>query len=497
MRLDYLFMKPEDFTGDSLVFFVPKYEKLIDKKLKELDRATGGSVTAMLESEEFNGGENGIVTIMKPAGYKATRVILVGLGERKNINADTCRKAAGRVSRYKGLTSSVSTAFILLEADKESYFQAVIEGYLLGSYKLLDYKTGENRENKNKLENITFIVDDKRFIKTVKRGVERGQIIAEGQNMVRLMAFTPANYLTPTILANKAQQLAKEHKFKCRVLDKKAINSEKMGAFLAVAQGSDEPPKFIILEYNGGRENQKPVVLVGKGITFDSGGISLKPGLNMHEMKGDMTGSAVVLNTIVTAARLKLPLNIVGLIPTTENMPSGVAVKPGDIVTSRKGLTIEIINTDAEGRLILADALDYASKFNPQAVIDIATLTGASLYILGYSGAPILGNNKKLLKYAETASENTGEKTWSLPIWEDHREQMKSGIADLVNSGGRPAGTIAAAAFLENFIGDWPWLHIDIAYVDIEPKGLPYIPKGATGIGLRFLIDILSNWKKL
>jgi len=178
-------------------------------------------------------------------------------------------------------------------------------------------------------------------------------------------------------------------------------------------------------------------------------------------------------------------------------MPSGVAVKPGDIVTSRKGLTIEIINTDAEGRLILADALDYASKFNPQAVIDIATLTGASLYILGYSGAPILGNNKKLLKYAETASENTGEKTWSLPIWEDHREQMKSGIADLVNSGGRPAGTIAAAAFLENFIGDWPWLHIDIAYVDIEPKGLPYIPKGATGIGLRFLIDILSNWKKL
>ena len=232
-------------------------------------------------------------------------------------------------------------------------------------------------------------------------------------------------------------------------------------------------------------------MLVGKGVTFDSGGISLKPGQDMHEMKGDMTGSAVVIAAMITAARLKLKINLVALTPLTENMPSGHATRPGDIVVSRQGKTIEIINTDAEGRLILADALDYANKFKPQAVIDVATLTGAALYVLGYAGAPIMGNNTKLLDRISAAADVTAEKVWAMPIWDEHRDQMKSGIADLVNSGGRAAGTIAAGAFLENFIGDWPWAHIDIAYVDIEHGGKAYIPKGATGIGLRLLTEVL------
>jgi len=269
-----------------------------------------------------------------------------------------------------------------------------------------------------------------------------------------------------------------------------------MGALLSVSQGSVEPPRFIILEYKGAAARKAPIVLVGKGVTFDSGGISIKPSLNMHEMKQDMTGAAVMLSTIVTVARLKLPLNIVTLIPSTENMPSSNAVKPGDIIKTRKGLTVEIINTDAEGRLILADALDYASKFKPEAVIDIATLTGAALLILGYAGAPIVCNNRKLANSLRKAADLSAERVWELPLWDDFREAMKSPIADLWNSGGRPAATLTAAAFLENFIGDYPWAHIDIAYKDTEPNGTEYTPKGPTGFGTRLLVEMLSNWRK-
>jgi len=270
-----------------------------------------------------------------------------------------------------------------------------------------------------------------------------------------------------------------------------------MGALLAVGQGSERPPRVVIINYQGGKKGGRPIVLVGKGITFDSGGICLKKALDMDEMKGDMSGGGIVLATVVTAARLGLKQNITGIIPLAENMPSGRAVKPGDIVTSRKGKTIEIINTDAEGRLILADALDYANEFNPKAVIDIATLTGATKYILGYAGIPFLGNNDKLIDLVKAASDRCGELVWPLPIWDEHREMMKSSIADLKNSAGPYSGTITASAFLENFIGQWPWAHIDIACVDLEKKGRPYIPKGQTGIGLRLLIELLSNWKKV
>jgi leucyl aminopeptidase len=497
MKLQFAAERLADYSVDSLVLFVPQYDKLADKKLRELDAAADGALTTLLESGEFSGKTDETAVVLCPDGYGARRVILVGLGESGKINADSYRKAAGSVSRHKSLMSSAKAAFHLVRTEKEGYFQAIIEGYLLGSYKLLKYKTGESKKDKNKLATITFALDSRRPLSKIEKAVERGRIVAEGQLLVRDLASTPGDELTPSALAETAARLASENKVKCRVLDEKAIEKEKMGALLAVARGSVQPPRFVILEYNGGRAGQKPVVLVGKGITFDSGGISLKPGQDMWEMKGDMTGAAVVISAIITAARLRLPLNLVALAPAAENMPSGKAIKPGDIVTSRKGLTIEVINTDAEGRLILADALDYADKFRPQAVIDVATLTGAALYVLGYSGAPFFTNRPELSRRISRASDVTGERTWAMPIWDDHRELMKSPIADLANTGGRPAGTITAAAFLENFIGDWPWAHIDIAYVDLEPKGRPYIPKGATGIGLRLLIEVLSRWKKL
>jgi leucyl aminopeptidase len=374
--------------------------------------------------------------------------------------------------------------------------QAAVEGYLLGSFKMLDYKSGKDKEDKAKLSEIVILVDSRGKVNKAEAAVKRGEIIAEGQLMVRRLATMPSNDLTPQSYARKMQELARKDKVECQILDETAIRKEKMGLVEAVAKGSQEPPRFVILKYRGAAAGVKPIVLVGKGVTFDSGGISLKPAQDMHEMKGDMTGSAVVLATILTAARLKIKQNVVALMPLVENMPSGHAQKPGDIAVSRKGLTVEIINTDAEGRLILADALDYANKFNPQAVIDIATLTGAALFVLGYAGAPVLGNRKALMDQLRAASKNTAEAIWEMPIWDDHREAMKSSLADLVNSGGRPAGTITATAFLENFIGDWPWAHIDIAYVDVEPKGKPYIPKGATGIGLRLLVDLLINWKR-
>jgi len=497
MLLKYATDKIQNLKVESLVLFVPAFDRIRNNPLKELDAASAGGVKTLLKSEEFTGKEGEIASIFNPRGYQAERVILVGLGENKKLTSDSFRRAAGTVSRFKGLTGSKTVAFCLGSFVDEKFFQAALEGYLLGSFELLDFKSGEAKRSKNKLSRITFAVEDLGRVKDVRAAVEKGRIIAEGQLLVRRLAFTPSNYLTPRMLAREARQLARKHKFNCRVLDEKAIAKEKMGGLLGVAKGSAEPPRFIILRYRAGRAGQKPIVLAGKGVTFDTGGISLKAPLNMYEMKGDMAGAAAVLAAFVTAARLKLPLNLVGLIPATENMPSGTATKPGDILTTRKGLTVETINTDAEGRLILADALDYANKLNPQAVIDIATLTGASLYILGYAGAPILGNNNRLLQRVKEASEATAEKVWELPIWDDHREMMKSPIADLINSAGRPAGTIAASAFLENFVANWPWVHIDIAYVDLEPKGKPYTPKGPTGFGLRLLIELLSHWKKL
>ena len=484
-------------TADTVVYLTPQSEKFSDPKLKLINTLTHGAVEGLFRSGEFAGKDGEIAVIVHPHGFRAKRLLLVGVGEKKKISADSVRKALGHVSRHKTLTSSTKAAVILDGFDNPAYYQAAVEGHSLGQYKLLDYKSGEAAKDTAKLSEMIFVVSNRSALARLAKAVERGRIIADGQLMVRRLSATPPNDLTPSLYAEKIKKWAKEYNLSCEILDEKAIAREKMGGLLGVSKGSAEPPRFVVVRYRKGPASQKPVVLVGKGVTFDAGGISLKPAENMHEMKQDMTGSAVVLATIITAARLKLALNLVALMPITENLPSGTATRPGDILRMRNGKTVEVINTDAEGRLILADALDYAKGLNPQAVIDVATLTGATLFILGYAGAPILGNNDKLVKRAQVAAKATTERVWHLPIWDDHREQMKSTIADLVNSGGRPAGTIAASAFLENFIGDWPWLHIDIAWMDMEYAGKPYTPKGATGYGVRLLTQMLTDWKKL
>ncbi len=486
----------QDARVDSAVLFIREFTQIKDPVLKLIDSSSRNAVKALLDSGDFCGKAGEMAVILKPSGFNAARIILVGLGESKKISADSYRRAMGMVSRVRALTNSRKAGIFVDRPSDTEALQAAVEGYLLGSFRMLDYKSGADREDKSKLAEIVVFVDAKAQMKKAEAAMRRGEIIAEGQLLVRRLATMPSNDLTPQVYARKMQEYARKEKIECQILDEAAIRKEKMGLVEAVAKGSQEPPRFAVLKYRGAASGVKPIVLVGKGVTFDSGGISLKPAADMDEMKGDMTGSAVVLATIITAARLKLRQNVVALMPLVENMPSGMAQKPGDIATSRKGLTVEIINTDAEGRLILADALDYANKFDPQAVIDIATLTGAALFVLGYAGAPILGNRKSLMDQLRAASRKTSEDIWEMPIWDEHREAMKSSLADLVNSGGRPAGTITATAFLENFIGDWPWAHIDIAYVDLEKKGKPYVPKGATGFGLRLLIELLSNWKR-
>lgn len=486
----------KEIKADSLVKFCFEDGHKNDNNLKALDKILGGTIKKLYTSGEFSGKLNQTLVLYTSAWLPAERIILVGLGEKKKVKNDNYRQAAGTVSRLTPVKKSKTVAFHFSLSDSESVIEAAVEGFLLGRFDMDDYKTGT--ENKNNITEIAYFYGaSKAQSACLNKAVSRAEIIADAVTLARRLAMHPGNIITPKSFAAEALSLSRKYHFKCTVLDEKMIREEKMGALAAVGQGSEQPPRFVILQYRSAKASPKPIVLIGKGITFDSGGISLKPGLEMDEMKGDMTGGAIMMATLMTAVRLKLPLNLVALIPLAENMPSGKALKPGDIITSRKGKTIEIINTDAEGRLILADALDYANKFKPQAVIDIATLTGAAIFVLGNAGVPILGNNRKLMENIKAASEATAEKVWELPLWDDYREMMKSSIADLKNSGGRPAGTITATAFLENFIGDWPWAHIDIASVDLEKSGKPYIPKGATGIGVRLLVELLARWKKV
>lgn len=497
MQFEYSAGLPQNISADTLVIFTPQISDVTDRLLKEIDKGKDGALSFLVKEEEFTGKANQIAGFYKPAGFKASRVLLAGLGEKKSVNHDAFRKAAGTIAKNESINKSDTVAFYFESLRDEKFYQAVCEGFLLGGFKMLDYKSKKDENRPSRIKKITFVVSDRKQLSKMQKSAERGRIIAEAQILARRLSFTPSNDLTPKILAQKALELARANKIKCTILEKDAIVKEKMGGLLAVSKGSLEQPKFIILEYKGAAAKRPPVVLVGKGVTFDAGGISIKPAADMHEMKGDMTGAAVMLATTICAAKLKLPLNIVTLIPSTENMPSGTAYKPGDVITMRKGLTVEIINTDAEGRLILADALDYANNFKPEAVIDIATLTGGALYVLGYSGAPIVANNKKLADSLRKAADSSAERVWELPLWDDYRELMKSPIADLWNSGGRTAPTLTASAFLQCFIGDYNWAHIDIAYMDLEKSGQPYIPKGPTGFGVRLLVELLSNWKKL
>ncbi|MFQ5771006.1 MAG: leucyl aminopeptidase, partial [bacterium] len=339
-----------------------------------------------------------------------------------------------------------------------------------------------------------FLFQKSNLEEEVQKGIQWGKVVSEAANFTRDLQNHPGNWITPTRLAEIARETAKEGGLKCDVLVKEDMEELRMGALLGVAQGSVEPPKFIVLEHNSGKANIDTIVFVGKGITFDSGGISIKPSEKMEEMKFDMSGGAAVMGALKACAQLDIPLHVVGLIPATENLPGGHSMKPGDILRTSSGKTIEIINTDAEGRLILADALDYAKRYQPRAVVDLATLTGACVVALGHYATGLFGKDSNLLSRLKQAGEKTGERLWELPLWEAYDEDIKSDYADVKNSAGRWGGAITAAAFLAKFADGYPWAHLDIAGTAWSDKELAYVPKGGTGLGVRLMLQFLRDW---
>ena len=494
MKINVVAAKIEKHKTDAAV--IPLFENEKPGMVAgRVDRALGGMISRLIKRGDFK-PKTGAVHLLYPEGrIAAERLLLVGLGKRSEFTLNRLRQAAGKAApslRGAGARNvTLVTDGTGLEA--EELGQALTEGCVLGLYRFLKYKTDEEDDRTKDIRTITLLTESVGAVKGLRKGVKTGAAIAESTVMVRDMVSSPPADMTPTIIAAKAKELARQFGIKVQVLEKNHMRKLGMGALLGVASGSAQPPKFIIVEYRKG--GKKPfIALVGKTITFDSGGISIKPAENMDKMKDDMSGGAAVLGAIRNAAALKLPLNIVGLLPAAENMPGGSAYKPGDVLRTLSGQTIEILNTDAEGRLILSDALTYACKYKPAVIVDIATLTGACAIALGHEAIGMLGTDEKFKQKIREAGEKTGERVWELPLWEEYFDQIKSDIADMKNTGGRPAGVITAAALLSKFVRKYPWVHLDIAATAWTEKERPYTPKGATGIGVRLLTQFLRDY---
>ncbi|MFZ5623454.1 MAG: leucyl aminopeptidase [Gemmatimonadota bacterium] len=457
--------------------------------LASLDAAVGGALTRLYASGDFTGKKDE-TSLLYPGGATA-RLLLVGVGKPEDVNRSRIRRAAAiAAKRARGLGVPSGAWFLAPEArgavTVRDAAQVAAEGLAQGSWQYTELKQPPETP-KPPLEGFELLAPDDTA--EAEAGHAIGAAIAAGQLFTRGLQVLPGNVCTPTYLGERARELAAQHGFEVTVLDKPAIVAEGMGALLAVAQGSAQDPRFIVLEYRG--SDDAPVVLIGKGVTFDTGGISIKPAQNMEDMKFDMSGAAAVLGTFEMLGRLKPRVHVVGIVPSVENMPSGTAFRPGDVVKSMSGKTIEIINTDAEGRLILCDALTYAKRFKPAAAIDIATLTGAIVVALGNAAIGLMGDNEALVEEIRQAGERGGERAWPLPLWDEYRDIMKSDIADIKNAGGRGAGSISAGWFLREFVEGFPWAHLDIAgtaYTDREDAALV---KGPTGIGVRLFSEFL------
>jgi leucyl aminopeptidase len=436
---------------------------------------------------EFTADPNELQLLAAPDDLGSEWILLTGIGRKNEITADTIRQAGGKVAEYlkdKGLThTALSTRVISSLSISPAIF---IEGMLLGIYRFDRYKS-EQREKR--IDSITILA---RMTKRLQSALSWAKTAASAVNFARDLVNTPSNDMTPSDLAKAARTLRQKN-LSITVLDRKDARKLGMGAYLSVARGSTAPPKFIVLRYQGAKG--APLVLVGKSITFDSGGISLKPSLGMEKMKYDMAGGAAVLGVIKAVAEMKLPVHVIGLLPATENLPGSAASKPGDVVRSVGGKTIEVVNTDAEGRLVLADAIEYAKRFKPRAIIDIATLTGACSIALGNEAIAMMGNDRRLLNRMKRSSEHTDERVWEMPLFEEYHEYLKSDIADINNLGGKNGALVTSAYFLYVFAGSVPWVHLDIAGTGWIEKERPYLPKGASGAGVRLLMDFVREMR--
>jgi len=470
-----------------------------DSDLAVIDKALDGAISQLIGQGEIKGKLNEITIIHSLGKLPAARVVVVGLGKKEELSQDRVRMAVGetcRLLQQKGIdnVATVAPGAGVAGISLEGSAQAVTEGALLGVYSFRRHIT--KQAEYGELKRLTIVQADETELPILEQGSYKGRVLAEATKLARDMVNEPANYMTPAHMAETAASLAEAYGLELQVLEREQMLELGMGALLGVTQGSRQPPKFIVLHYRGGDSAQIDLALVGKGITFDSGGISVKPSEGMQEMKGDMAGGAAVMAAISAIAQLKPKLNVVAIAPCAENLPGGEALKPGDVLTAMNGKTIEIISTDAEGRLVLADALGYANKLGAKRIVDVATLTGACHVALGDECSGVFGNNQELVDKLIAASVDAGELMWQLPMYEQAREQLKSEVADIKNVGGKWGGAITAAQFLAEFAGDTPWVHLDIAGTSLSEKDRGYLVKGATGVTVRTLVNLALSLAK-
>ncbi|MDD5288996.1 MAG: leucyl aminopeptidase, partial [Dehalococcoidales bacterium] len=459
-----------------------------------MDKTLGGEITALIKHGEIKGKLSEVTVLHSLGKVPAARVVIVGLGKAGELTQDKIRIVladACCVLSKKGVKYIAST-LIGIGADKitpQASAQAITEGAILGLYTFRRHMT--KKSDHSEIEQLTIIVPKAGSKAAIQRGADEGKILAEAANLARDMVNEPSNYMTPTDMAKEAKKIAGKYGLGLEILERKQMKELGMGALLGVAQGSQQPPKFIVLKYQGNNTRTIDIALVGKGITFDSGGISLKPSDDMGDMKGDMAGGASVMAAMSAIAQFNPKVNVIAIVAATENLPSGTALKPADVLTAMNGKTIEIVSTDAEGRLTLADALGYANKQGAKRIIDIATLTGSCVKALGDVATGAFTNNQEFIDKVIAAGAEVGDKMWQMPMFEEYKEQNKSDVADLKNTGGAKAGLITAALFVGEFAGNTPWVHLDIAGTSLLDKPKGYYGKGATGVPIRTLVKLV------
>ncbi|MBC8317826.1 MAG: leucyl aminopeptidase [Desulfobulbaceae bacterium] len=487
---------PGDFKGDLIAYFVRQKEKGApvcsdDLVQQRIDRAYKvGAFKGKMEETLL------IYPEKKYDGLQAGRLLIVGLG-KDDLDRESFRKAGGIVSQ-KALEMKAESIYAVIPGDldfpENEMAECLSEGLLLGSYTFTKYKSSNGDDDTSEVKSIKMYTSKQ--ISAARKGVTLGAAAAEGTRIARDMAHEPGNVWTPSKFAEFGKELGKKKKCTCKVLNKAQMQKLKMGGILGVSKGSHEPPAMVVIHYRSGKK-VPTLMLVGKGLTFDSGGISLKPGEGMADMKYDMCGGAAVIAAMkVIVEEQPDNVDVIAIVPASENLPGGSALKPGDIISPYGGKTVEVLNTDAEGRLILADALAYGvDTYKPDAVVDVATLTGAVIIGLGHHRTGLLANNDELAEKILKAGDRTGELLWRLPLGKEYTEQIKSKIADIKNIGGKPAGTITAAAFLQEFVGDTPWAHLDIAGTAWDYTEKSYVPKGPSGIAARTLVELVRSWQ--
>ncbi len=483
---------PEKQRSGCLVVGVFETRKL-SSVAEQIDEVSGGALSAILRRGDLEGKASQTLLLHNLPNLPSERVLLIGCGKEKEFNEARYREITARAMGTLKDTGATEITSYLTDLDIKNHdiawrVRQAVEVSEAALYRFDQLKSKPNN-HRRALKRMVLAVPKRSDLSTGEHAVQQGVAIAAGMKLLRDLGNLPGNICTPGYLAEQAKELGQRAGIKVTVLEREEMENLGMGSFLSVARGSRQPPKFIVLEYRGGKDDEAPIALVGKGITFDSGGISIKPGDKMDEMKFDMCGAATVLGTLQAAAELKLPINIVGLIPTCENLPDGSAIKPGDIVKSLSGQTIEILNTDAEGRLILCDALTYAERYKPAAVVDIATLTGACVVALGNHASGLLANNDQLARELIAAGRYTYDRAWQLPLWDEYQKQLDSNFADMANIGGREGGAITAACFLSRFTKNFKWAHLDIAGTAWKSGK----EKGATGRPLPLLTQFLIN----